>query len=118
MYILLTGAMPIEAHEQEAIFAKIRAGTYDASDRAFGGVSQVARQLVARMLTPEPSKRITAREALTHPWVLADSLPSGNLVRAQARQAPAPNPAPTWGGTGRAAALLQCSLSSSATAGS
>lgn len=32
--------------------------------------SEVAKDLVAKMLNPDPKKRITAEEILIHPWLI------------------------------------------------
>jgi serine/threonine protein kinase len=36
---------------------------------AFTGVSQEARDLIGRLMVPDPSERLTTRDALNHPWL-------------------------------------------------
>lgn len=41
----------------------------DFSDHAWDAVSGPARDLVTRLLCPDPAQRITAVQALRHPWL-------------------------------------------------
>ena len=40
---------------------------------AFRGVSSEARDLVARLMVPDPANRLTTRDALDHPWLSDDA---------------------------------------------
>ena len=40
---------------------------------AFRGVSPEARDLVARLMVPNPAERLTTRDALDHPWLSDDA---------------------------------------------
>jgi len=40
---------------------------------AFRGVSSEARDLVARLMVPDPAQRLTTRDALDHPWLSDDA---------------------------------------------
>lgn len=43
----------------------------DLQDKVWCRLSEEARSLVAALLEKDPRKRITADEALQHPWMLA-----------------------------------------------
>lgn len=51
------------------LFRKIKSGKYDADDPIWDGISASAKDLVARLLVVEPSHRLTAEQALAHPWL-------------------------------------------------
>lgn len=51
------------------LFEKIKKGNYDADDPIWEGISDDAKDLVAKLLTVDSAKRLTADEALQHPWV-------------------------------------------------
>mmetsp|Transcript_63219 Transcript_63219/g.169033 ORF Transcript_63219/g.169033 Transcript_63219/m.169033 type:complete len:445 (-) Transcript_63219:87-1421(-) len=67
LYILLTGIPPFAAESDEESFRLTTAGKYDKSH--LEEVSPSARELVAKMLTYNPLKRITAEAALEHGWL-------------------------------------------------
>ncbi|KAJ1440236.1 hypothetical protein B484DRAFT_427490, partial [Ochromonadaceae sp. CCMP2298] len=58
---------------EKSLFAKIRAGCYEFHTKYWDKVSEDAKDLVRRLLVVDPSCRLTADEALAHPWVAADS---------------------------------------------
>jgi serine/threonine protein kinase len=53
---------------QKELFRKIVVGKYE-FDEDFDGVSEDAKDLIAKMLVTDPDKRISAGEALRHPWL-------------------------------------------------
>jgi len=80
MYFLLFGVPPFysEKEDQEEcedeIFESVIAGHVGFhADRA---ISDMAKDLILRLLEKEPSKRITADEVLLHPWIKNHSLPN------------------------------------------
>lgn len=51
------------------LYAQIKAGTYDYPSPEWDTVTPEAKNLINQMLTVNPYKRITAAEALKHPWI-------------------------------------------------
>ncbi len=51
------------------LFEKIKKGNYDADDPIWENISPEAKDVVAKLLTVDSDKRLTAEEALGHPWV-------------------------------------------------
>ena len=51
------------------LFEKIKQGNYDADDPIWEQVSLGAKDAVARLLTVDTHKRLTAAQALAHPWI-------------------------------------------------
>ena len=57
------------AKDDRAIRRRILAGRWEFGERFFAGVSDLAKDFIAGLLTFEPDRRPTAAEALAHPWV-------------------------------------------------
>uniref|UniRef100_A0A671QMA4 Protein kinase domain-containing protein n=1 Tax=Sinocyclocheilus anshuiensis TaxID=1608454 RepID=A0A671QMA4_9TELE len=69
LYILLVGYPPFWDEDQHRLYQQIKAGAYDFPSPEWDTVTPDAKDLINKMLTINPSKRITAAEALKHPWI-------------------------------------------------
>ncbi|XP_051940501.1 calcium/calmodulin-dependent protein kinase type II delta 2 chain isoform X1 [Hippocampus zosterae] len=69
LYILLVGYPPFWDEDQHRLYQQIKAGAYDFPSPEWDTVTPEAKDLINKMLTINPSKRITASEALKHPWI-------------------------------------------------
>ncbi|XP_017877722.1 calcium/calmodulin-dependent protein kinase type II alpha chain isoform X16 [Ceratina calcarata] len=69
LYILLVGYPPFWDEDQHKLYAQIKAGSYDYPSPEWDTVTPEAKNLINQMLTVNPSKRITASDALKHPWI-------------------------------------------------
>lgn len=69
LYILLVGYPPFWDEDQHRLYAQIKAGTYDYPSPEWDTVTPEAKNLINQMLTVNPYKRITAADALKHPWI-------------------------------------------------
>ncbi|CAF4536370.1 unnamed protein product [Rotaria sp. Silwood1] len=73
MYILLCGYPPFypESEQQLSphIKTKTRAGRYEFPDAEWRNISNEAKSIIRRMLTVDPTSRITIGEILTSPWL-------------------------------------------------
>ncbi|XP_057669505.1 calcium/calmodulin-dependent protein kinase type II alpha chain isoform X1 [Diorhabda carinulata] len=69
LYILLVGYPPFWDEDQHRLYAQIKAGAYDYPSPEWDTVTPEAKNLINQMLTVNPAKRITAAEALKHPWI-------------------------------------------------
>jgi serine/threonine protein kinase len=72
VYILLGGYPPFIEKTQKALFRKIRRGEYEFHDQYWKSVSVEAKTLIGQLLTVDPTKRITAKEALQNSWITGD----------------------------------------------
>ncbi|GAB4826593.1 Calcium-dependent protein kinase 15 [Ancistrocladus abbreviatus] len=72
LYILLCGDPPFWAETQQGMFEAILEGKFDLEKQPWPSVSDSAKDLVRRMLTRDPNKRIAAAEVLEHPWIKED----------------------------------------------
>jgi len=69
LYILLCGFPPFYHEITEKIFAQIQEGKFAFPDPYWTKVSNSAKELIVLLLKVEPKERITAAEALLHPWL-------------------------------------------------
>uniref|UniRef100_A0A0A9X7D4 calcium/calmodulin-dependent protein kinase n=1 Tax=Lygus hesperus TaxID=30085 RepID=A0A0A9X7D4_LYGHE len=69
LYILLVGYPPFWDEDQHRLYGQIKAGAYDYPSPEWDTVTPEAKNLINQMLTVNPSKRITAADALKHPWI-------------------------------------------------
>lgn len=69
LYILLVGYPPFWDEDQHRLYQQIKAGAYDYPSPEWDTVTPEAKNLINSMLTVNPNKRITAGEALKHPWI-------------------------------------------------
>eukprot|EP00951_Prasinocladus_malaysianus_P030459 scaffold287019_cov45-Prasinocladus_malaysianus.AAC.1 len=77
MYSLLCGFPPFYSSSMTVLFRKISNRALSYSDPAWYLISEGAIDLINRCLTVDPDVRITARDALNHPWMLGEPSPSG-----------------------------------------
>ncbi|XP_026409902.1 calcium-dependent protein kinase 2-like [Papaver somniferum] len=69
LYILLSGVPPFWAENEKGVFEAILLGEIDFASAPWPTISNSAKDLVSKMLTHDPKKRITAAEVLEHPWM-------------------------------------------------
>ena len=70
LYILLCGFPPFYEDELPALFDQILKGRYDFPSPWWDNISPDAKDLVRKMLTVDAKKRITAKEVLSHKWIV------------------------------------------------
>ncbi len=68
MYILLTGRPPFFGNTDSEIMYRIKSGKYDLSKYPWSVVSKEAKDLIKALLQPNPNMRLSAEQALKHPW--------------------------------------------------
>ncbi|XP_034067536.1 calcium/calmodulin-dependent protein kinase type II delta 2 chain isoform X1 [Gymnodraco acuticeps] len=81
LYILLVGYPPFWDEDQHRLYQQIKAGAYDFPSPEWDTVTPDAKDLINKMLTINPSKRITAAEALKHPWICQRSTVASMMHR-------------------------------------
>ena len=72
-YVMLCGFQPFDASDTDTLFRRIRAGAYDFPEPYWTPVSPLAKDFVRALMTVDPAARLTAVQALHHPWILAAS---------------------------------------------
>ncbi|KAM9823156.1 calcium/calmodulin-dependent protein kinase (CaM kinase) II beta 1 isoform 11-T11 [Syngnathus typhle] len=81
LYILLVGYPPFWDEDQHKLYQQIKAGAYDFPSPEWDTVTPEAKNLINQMLTINPARRITAQEALKHPWVCQRSTVASMMHR-------------------------------------
>jgi len=91
-YILLCGYPTFYAERQEEMYRQIRAGVYEFHADTWSAISPAAKDLVARLLVVDDTRRLDMRGVLAHPWVASNTTTShlpatlDNLRRFNARR--------------------------------
>ncbi|RAL46347.1 unnamed protein product [Cuscuta campestris] len=68
-YILLCGSRPFWARTESGIFRSVLRADPNFEDAPWPGVSPEGKDFVRRLLSKDHRKRMSAVQALTHPWV-------------------------------------------------
>ncbi|KAL8494834.1 hypothetical protein ACS0TY_019132 [Phlomoides rotata] len=74
-YILLCGSRPFWARTESGIFRAVLRADPNFEDMPWPSVSPHAKDFVRRLLNKDYRKRMTAAQALTHPWLRSESHP-------------------------------------------
>jgi len=69
MYILLSGQPPFWGPTESSIFNEILRFKLNLKKAPWPQISESAKDIMLKMLTFDPRGRITAAQALSHPWV-------------------------------------------------
>ena len=72
MYILLSARPPFGGQDDEEIMERVSTGEYDLESPPFNKLSSNALDLIKKLLTMDYNERISAEQALNHPWFKAN----------------------------------------------
>lgn len=90
LYILLCGVPPFWAETEQGVAQAIIRSVIEFKRDPWPKVSDNAKDLVKKMLDPDPKKRLTAQGVLDHPWLQnakkAPNVPLGETVKARLKQ--------------------------------
>lgn len=81
-YILLCGGRPFWARTESGIFRSVLRADPNFDDSPWPTISAEAKDFVKRLLNKDHRKRMTAAQALTHPWLRDENLvvPLDNFI--------------------------------------
>ena len=68
-YILLCGYPPFNGANNKEVYASVQKGLFYFPSAEWGHVSHAAKDFVIRLLQTNPKRRMTAEQALAHPWI-------------------------------------------------
>jgi len=80
MYILLCGFPPFYDDNVQILFEQILSGHFEFPAQYWGGVSESAKDLIRKLLTVPVKQRLTATQALQHPWLIGETAPDVHLA--------------------------------------
>ena len=88
LYMFIVGHAPFDGCDDEEITGNIQKGVYRKNDRRWIKASKEVKDLIQKLLTYRPSQRLTAIQALNHPWfkitdsnILYDNVPKNDVIQ-------------------------------------
>lgn len=69
LYVLLCGFPPFYSDNDANLYELIKSGSYSFPNPYWADISESAKDLITKLLIVEPSKRMTAVQALLHPFI-------------------------------------------------
>lgn len=82
-YILLCGYEPFYSENETEMFKKILKCDYVFDSPWWDEISENAKDLVSKLLTLNASQRLTARQAMSHPWVVGSAAKGHHMEETQ-----------------------------------
>lgn len=79
-YVLLCGFSPFLSTTQTGLFEKIIQCQYDFPDPEWSGISEQAKDFIRSLLVADPKARLTAEQAVEHPWLSASTDASSTML--------------------------------------
>ena len=70
LYILLSGKPPFGGKNDRDILSAVQAGNYLLKGELWDKRSDEAKSMIRGLMNMDASKRLTAKQALEHPWLL------------------------------------------------
>ena len=87
LYMFIVGHAPFDGCDDDEITTNIQRGVYRKNDRRWVKASKEVKDLIQKLLTYRPSQRLTAIQALNHPWfnlansnILYDNVPKRDVI--------------------------------------
>ena len=69
LFIMLSGKPPFGGKSNKEIIDNVLRGTYSFSNPVWENISDVAKDLISKLLERQADERLTAEEAYNHPWL-------------------------------------------------
>ena len=79
-YMSLAGYPPFANEDKQALFSMISCASYTFDPRDWAGRSRLAKQFISSLLHVDPAVRMTAEEALEHPWLSLPLPPAPSII--------------------------------------
>ena len=73
LYILLSGRPPFGGENDQEILLNVSRGVFDLKSHPFNSLSPEVINLIKSLLTVDSSKRLSAEQALNHPWFIQNN---------------------------------------------
>jgi len=72
-YLLLCGFPPFYGETLPEVFEQIMKADYDFPDPYWTDISKDAKDFISKLLVVDSKKRLTAKQAMQHPWILSST---------------------------------------------
>ena len=69
LYIMLSGRPPFNGNSEDVIIKKVKVGSWDFRGTIWDTISEQAKDLISCLLKKDPEQRLSAVDALQHPWI-------------------------------------------------
>ena len=79
VYILLSAAPPFYGKTDAEMNRRIKQGVYKFPDKYWAHISSAAKDFIGRLLTVDPTRRMSAGEALQHDWIVSIGMHTNDL---------------------------------------
>lgn len=79
LYNMLYGAQPFQSSNDQRLFRKITSGKFKFPSEVYGtknSVSEKARDLITKLLTVDPQKRLKIKDCVHHPFLIQERFSS------------------------------------------
>ena len=87
LYMFIVGHAPFDGCDDDEITDNIQRGVYRKDDKRWKRASKEVKDLIQKLLVYQPKKRLTAIQALRHPWfkitdsnILYDNVPQNDVI--------------------------------------
>lgn len=80
LYILLCGFPPFYNEDNAALFEEIKEGKFDFPSPYWDDISEMAKDLISKILTVDHNQRIDIEGILNHPWITGEDTPRTELT--------------------------------------
>jgi calcium-dependent protein kinase len=80
MYVMLSGNIPFAGDNSETVLTNIQSGRFDLRDRVWKNISPSGIDFLQKLLVVEPHDRLSAEEALVHPWLFSTSPDTPGII--------------------------------------
>jgi serine/threonine protein kinase len=80
--IRLCGYAPFFGKTEKLLYDRIKTGAFDFAEEPWPNISLEVKDFISKLLTVDSAKRMSAQEALEHPWIVSNrSHNSTGLIR-------------------------------------
>lgn len=79
LYVMLCGYPPFYEESNEKLFEKIKKADFEFASPHWDDISDYAKDLIKKLLVPDPRARLSGKEIMEHPWIVGDVTPRKKL---------------------------------------
>jgi len=70
LYIILSGTLPFYADNPDDFLELVLNSKFSFPESEWAAISEPAKDLIRKILVPDPKRRLTSRQILAHPWMV------------------------------------------------